>query len=89
MSHKPHTETLEHKTKMQHLECHNIYENILGIRTSLSKEEIAETLKELLVKILIKYFTNRRKYNLIHPTREVQIFSRNILRKLTIYPLIA
>jgi len=52
MSDKTHTETLEHKTQMQHLECHSIYENILGYRTSLSKEEISETLKELLVKIL-------------------------------------
>lgn len=52
MSHKSQVENIEHMghiDHIQHPDCHHIYENILGCRTTLSKEEILETLTELQV----------------------------------------
>jgi hypothetical protein len=48
VEHKEHMGHLDH---IKHPDSHSIYENILGCRTSLSKEEILETLKELQVNL--------------------------------------
>ncbi len=47
-----HIEHMGHIDHVHHEDSHSLFENILGCRTSLSKEEIIEMLKELQVSLL-------------------------------------